>query len=77
MNDKCEPISALMTGEEKAMNRKKLMNWVRSGFSMQQICEIGNCEKKADYCITKYGGKSVVVCRDHFDSGKAELGEAQ
>lgn len=57
------------------MNRKELMNWVRSGLSMQQICEIGNCSNKADFCISKYGGHSVVVCSDHFDSGKAKLDE--
>ena len=59
------------------MNKKKLMNWVRSALFLQQICEIGDCNKRADYCVVKYGGKSVVVCRDHFDIGKADLGEVE
>lgn len=48
------------------MNRKTLTNWLRAGLSLQQICEIDGCQRKAEYCITQFDGASVRVCAEHF-----------
>ena len=48
------------------MNRKYLMNWIRAGQSLQQICEIDGCTRKAEYCITRFHGPSIRVCEEHF-----------
>ena len=48
------------------MNRKYLMNWIRAGQSLQQICEIDGCIRKAEYCITRFHGPSIRVCTEHF-----------
>ena len=52
------------------MNRKYLMNWLRAALSLQQICEIDGCTRKAEYCISQFRGRSVRVCSNHF--GNAE-----
>ena len=48
------------------MNRKYLMNWLRAGQSLQQICEIDGCTRKAEYCITRFHSPSIRVCEEHF-----------
>ena len=48
------------------MNRKYLMNWLRAALSLQQICEIDRCTRKAEYSITGWHGPHIVVCREHF-----------
>ena len=48
------------------MNTKRLMNWLRAGLALQQICEIDGCIGKAEYCITRWHGLHIVVCREHF-----------
>ena len=48
------------------MNKKNLMNWLRAGLALQQICEINGCTRKAEYSITRWHGLHIVVCREHF-----------
>ena len=48
------------------MNKKNLMNWLRAGLTLQQICEIDGCTEKAEYSITRWHGLHIVVCREHF-----------
>ena len=48
------------------MNTKRLMNWLRAGLALQQICEIDGCTEKAEYSITRWHGLHIVVCREHF-----------
>ena len=52
------------------MNRKTMTNWLRAALMLQQICEIEECERKAEYCISQFRGRSVRVCSNHF--GNAE-----
>lgn len=52
------------------LDRKKVMNWLRSALFLQSVCEINGCNNKADYCITKYLENSIVVCKEHFDAEK-------
>ena len=35
------------------MNKKNLMNWLRAGLALQQICEINGCTRKADKSFQK------------------------
>ena len=49
------------------MNKKKLMNWLRAGLSIQQVCEIEGCVRKAEYFVSQFRGGSVRVCPDHFE----------
>ena len=48
------------------MNKKNLMNWLRAGLALQQICEIEGCTRKAEYSIIRWHGNSMLVCRNHF-----------
>ena len=48
------------------MNKKNLMNWLRAGLALQQICEIDGCTEKAEYSIIRWHGNSMLVCREHF-----------
>ena len=48
------------------MNKKNLMNWLRSALMIQQICEVEGCTRKAEYSITSWHGLHIVVCREHF-----------
>ena len=45
--------------------KKLLMNCLRSGLGMQQICEFENCKNKAEYSITQWHGGSKIVCHEH------------
>lgn len=48
------------------MNKKNLMNWLRAGLALRQICEIDGCTAKAEYSIIRWHGNSMLVCRNHF-----------
>ena len=48
------------------MNTKRLMNWLRAGLALQQICEIDGCTRKAEYSITSWHGPHIVVCTEHL-----------
>ena len=48
------------------MNRKTMTNWLRAGLTLQQICEINGCTRKAEYSIIRWHGNSMLVCREHF-----------
>ena len=48
------------------MNTKRLMNWLRAGLALQQICEIDGCTEKAEYSFTRWHGLHIVVCREHL-----------
>ena len=48
------------------MSKKKLMNWLRAVFSFQQVCEIEECRRKAEYCVSQFHGRSIRVCSEHF-----------
>ena len=48
------------------MNTKRLMNRLRAGLALQQICEIDGCTVKAEYSITRWHGLHIVVCRNHL-----------
>ena len=39
------------------MNTKRLMNWLRAGLALQQICEIDGCTGKAEYSISQFHGR--------------------
>ena len=48
------------------MNKKNLLNWLRAGLALRQICEIDGCTRKAEYSIIRWHGNSMLVCRNHF-----------
>ena len=61
------------------MNKKNLLNWLRAGLALRQICEIDGCTRKAEYSITSWHGPHIVVCTEHFprvDELDAMFGEA-
>ena len=50
------------------MNGKVFLNWLRAGLSIQQICEISGCERKAEYCISRFRGRTIMVCSNHLEN---------
>ena len=48
------------------MNKKIVLNWIRSLLNLKQICEVNRCTAKAEYSIIRWHGNSMLVCRNHF-----------
>ena len=48
------------------MNKKNLLNWLRAGLALRQICEIDGCTRKAEYSIVRWLGPDIKVCKNHF-----------